>query len=128
MKLAIRTLLAAALLSTASLVSIGVPVFASGTTYVTVSCSNGFSRTVSAHAAIGVAKSLNKFNAYNQSGVTCSAGPGAVSPAPAVIYLYVDCSNGWTKRASAHAAGGITKALNAFNTRSHTGVTCAIRT
>lgn len=128
MRIFVRTLSVAALLSTASLASIGAPVFAdTGTTYVTVSCSNGFTRTVSSHAAIGVAKSLNKFNAYNQSGVTCAAGPGAATPAPTVSYLYIDCSNGFVKRVSSHAVGGITKALNAFNTRSNTGVTCAVR-
>jgi len=128
MRIIVRMVLAAALLASASLAFIGAPVLATNApAQVTVTCSNGFTRTVSAYAATGIAKSLTKFNAYNQSGVTCAAGAGALAPAPAVSWLYIDCSNGFVKRVSSHAAGGITKALNAFDTRSHTGVTCAVR-
>jgi hypothetical protein len=122
-----RSLLAGTIL-TAALVGIGAPTLAAGggTTYVTVSCSNGFTRTVSAHAAKGIANSLNKFNAYTHSGVTCAAGAGALATAPTTQFLHIECSNGFTKRVSAHAAGGINRALNNFNGRSHTGVTCAV--
>jgi hypothetical protein len=121
----IRTLLAIALLATA-LVSIGAPTLAAPASTVTVSCSNGFTRTVAAQAAKGVTTSLNKFNAYRQSGVTCTAAAPATA-APTQTYVYIDCTNGFTKRVSSHAAGGILKALNNFNGYSHTHVTCAVR-
>ena len=82
---------------------------------------------MSTHAAVGIAKSLNNFNAYNHRGVTCTAGPGATAQAPTQVWLHIDCSNGFTRRVSNHAAGGITRALNNFNAYSHTGVTCAVR-
>jgi hypothetical protein len=43
------------------------------TAKITISCTNGFERTVSARAASGIAKALNKFNAFAQTGVICSA-------------------------------------------------------
>ena len=111
------------LLATAMFIN-AVPAFA-GTNTITVTCTNGFTRTVSAYAARGVAKSLTKFNAYNGSNVTCAAAPGAPRPA-AAAWLTIDCTNGFEKTVNAKAAGGIVKALNAFNANSHTGVTCAI--
>jgi hypothetical protein len=89
-----------------------------------VTCSNGFQRTVAAQAARRVTKSLNKFNAYTQSGVTCSTAAGAPRPAVRTL-LTITCTNGFERAVDARAAGGIAKALNKFNERSHTGVTCS---
>jgi hypothetical protein len=96
-----------------------------GADTITVTCSNGFERTVAAQAARGVAKSLTKFNEYNRSGVTCTAGPGAPRTRPAVEYITVTCSNGFERRVPARAAGGIARALDAFNEHNRSGVTCA---
>lgn len=93
---------------------------------ITVTCSNGFERTVAAHAARGVAKSLTRFNEFNRSGVTCTAGPGAPRPRPATSSLTITCTNGFERTVSARAAGGITRALNAFNTRNKSGATCSV--
>jgi hypothetical protein len=41
---------------------------------ITITCTNGFTKTVNARAAGGITKALNNFNAYSQTGVTCSAG------------------------------------------------------
>jgi hypothetical protein len=41
---------------------------------ITITCSNGYTITVNAHAAGGILKALNNFNAYSHTGVTCSAG------------------------------------------------------
>jgi hypothetical protein len=123
----VRTLLATSLLATA-LVSIGAPTMAAPASTVTITCSNGFARTVAANAAKGITTSLNRFNAYRQSGVTCTAAAPTASTAPAQTYTYIDCTNGFTKRVSTHAAGGILRALNNFNAYSHTHVTCAVRT
>jgi hypothetical protein len=122
----VRTLLATSLLATA-LISLSAPTMAAPASTVTVSCSNGFSRTVSARAAVGIVRSLNRFNAYNQSGVTCSASDPTLTAAPAKVYLFIDCTNGFTRRVAQYAAGGVVRALNNFNAHSHTGVTCAIR-
>jgi hypothetical protein len=92
---------------------------------IAVSCTNGFTRTVAAKAARGVAKSLTKFNAYTKSGVTCTAGPGAPRPGTPVTTLTISCTNGFTRTVGAKAAGGITKALNQFNARNQSGVTCS---
>jgi hypothetical protein len=105
--------------------NIGAVAATSHTDTITVTCTNGFTRTVSAHAARGVATSLNKFNQYRGSGVTCTAGPGAPRIA-AVAFRTVQCTNGFERRVSARAAGGITKALNAFNARNRSGVTCTL--
>jgi hypothetical protein len=45
---------------------------ASAVTWVTITCSNGFTRQVPEQAAGGITKALNAYNAYNQAGVTCS--------------------------------------------------------
>lgn len=126
MRKLVRSLLATSLLATA-LVGVGAPTLAAPTSTVTVSCSNGFTRTVSARAAKGIATSLNRFNAYRHSGVTCTAGAPTTATAPAQSYLFIDCSNGFTKRVSAHAAAGIQRAIAKFNQYSHTHVTCALR-
>ena len=111
---------------TAALFMQAVPVFATtNAATIQVTCSNGFSRTVSASAARGVAKSLTKFNAARGSSVTCAAAPGAPRPT-ATAWLTIDCTNGFEKTVNARAAGGIARALNAFNAYSHTGVTCAV--
>jgi hypothetical protein len=48
---------------------------ASAVTWVTITCSDGFTRQVPEHAAGGITRALNAFNAHNQSGVTCSVSP-----------------------------------------------------
>jgi hypothetical protein len=116
----LKITLVGAVLATAMFLT-AVPAFAGNT--ITVSCTNGFTRTVAAQAARGVAKSLTKFNAARGSTVTCAAAPGAPRPA-ATAWLTIDCSNGFEKTVNAMAAGGIARALNAFNAYSHTGVTC----
>jgi hypothetical protein len=121
-RIALRLALAGALLG-AAMVGNVAPAFAVDT--VTVTCSNGFQRTVAAKAARGVATSLNKFNQYNKKNITCVAGAGALRIS-ATSFRTVSCTNGFERRVNARAAGGITKALNAFNTRSRTGVTCAL--
>jgi hypothetical protein len=123
MRTLLRLALAGAVLSAALAANIG-PVLA-GTDTIKVSCSNGFERTVSARAARGVAKALTKFNEHRGSNVTCTAGPGA--PRPQVRgQVTVTCSNGFERRVDARAAGGISKALNVFNARSRSGVTCSL--
>lgn len=122
MRLSLRLVIAGALLAAGMIANVGP---ALGADTVTVTCSNGFQRTVAAQAARGVAKSLTKFNEFSQTGVTCVAGPGAVRPAPATAWLTITCSNGFERTVNARAAGGITRALNAFNTHSQTGVTCS---
>jgi hypothetical protein len=126
-RLALRMLLASALLSGTAMVAGIAPTFASAPAQdtIVVSCSNGFTRTVSAHAARGVATSLTRFNAYNHSGVTCSAAPGAPLTTPTHTYLTITCSNGFERRVSSHAAGGIAHALNAYNAHNHKGITCS---
>lgn len=122
MRLALRFGLVSALLG-AAMVGSAVPALGANT--IVVTCTNGFQRTVAAHAARGVAKSLTKFNEHNQSGVTCAAAPGAPRPA-AQSFRTVTCSNGFERRVNARAAGGITRALNAFNERNRSGVTCTL--
>lgn len=122
MKVLLRLALANAIVVAAMVGSVS-PAFAADT--ITVNCTNGYTRTVAAHAARGVAKSLTKFNQYRGSSVTCTAGPGAPR-VTAVRFRTVECSNGFERRVNARAAGGIAKALNAFNTRSRSGVTCTL--
>jgi hypothetical protein len=119
-------LLAGALLSGMAMVAGIAPTFASAPAHdtVVVTCSNGFSRTVSAHAARGVATSLARFNAHNHSSVTCAAGAGAARTAPTQAWLTINCSNGFERRVSAHAAGGIARALNAYNAHNHKAIIC----
>jgi hypothetical protein len=126
-KLALRMLLATSLLGGMAMVAGIAPAFASAPAHdtVVVTCSNGFSRTVSAHAARGVATSLSRFNAYNHSNVTCAAGAGATRTAPTQAWLTISCSNGFERRVSAHAAGGIARALNAYNAHNHRAITCS---
>jgi hypothetical protein len=121
MRTVFRLAIGSAVLAASMAVSVG-PAFAGET--ITVTCTNGFSRTVAAQAARGVAKSLTKFNEFNNSGVTCTAGPGAPRPA-ATSWLTISCTNGFERTVNAKAAGGIVKALNNFNAQSHTGVTCS---
>lgn len=122
MRIAIRLAIASAMLA---LGLIGTAGPALGADTVTVTCSNGFERTVAAQAARGVARSLTKYNEYARTGVTCVAGPGATRPRPATAWLTITCTNSFERTVNARAAGGITRALNAFNQRSGTGVTCA---
>ncbi len=122
MRALFRLALAGALLATAML---GTVASVSAGDTITVTCSNGFERTVAAKSARGVAKSLNKFNSYTESGVTCTAGPGAPRLAAIATKLTITCTNGLVKTVDARAVGGITRALDAFNTRSQTGVTCS---
>ena len=75
MKLIARLLLASALLSgSAALATVGTA-FAAAPSHatITVSCTDGYSRTVSAHAAHGIATSLTKFSRFTHSGVICTA-------------------------------------------------------
>jgi hypothetical protein len=124
-KFIVRLLLASSLLTSTAVVAAAGPAFAGDT--IVVSCSNGFTRTVAAHAARGVATSLNRFNAHNHSGVKCEAAPGAPRPATrGVTFVTVTCTNGFTRRVPVRASAGITKALNKFNRFSHSGVTCAL--
>jgi len=121
--MALRLILATALLGAAMAASVG-PTFAVGET-IKVTCTNGFERTVSAYAARGVAKSLTKFNEYRGSSITCAAAPGAPRVA-AVTFRTVSCSNGFERDVNARAAGGIAKALNAFNEHNRSGITCVL--
>jgi hypothetical protein len=126
-KLTLRLLLASALLSGAA-ISVGVaPTLAAAPTHntITVTCSNGYTRTVSAHAARGVAQSLTKYSRFNHSDVTCTAGPGAPRVKAPKSYLTITCTDGYTRRVSAHAANGQAHALTNFNKHNHSGVTCA---
>jgi hypothetical protein len=122
MKVFVRVLVASALLAMAMFATVG-PTLAADT--ITVSCTNGFTRTVDAHAARGVAKSLTKFNEYRGSSVTCAAAPGAPRSGPATAWLTISCTNGFERTVNARAAGGIARALNKYNAYAHTGVTCA---
>ncbi len=122
MKSLLRLALASTVLVGAMVANV-VPVMATDT--ITVTCSNGFERTVSAHAARGVARSLTKFNEFRGSSATCTAGPGAPRVVP-TSFRTVECSNGFERRVNAKAAGGITKALNAFNERNQSGITCSL--
>ena len=123
MRVYLRLCLASAVLA-AGLIANVAPALAAGET-ITVTCSNGFSRTVAAQAARGVATSLTKFNEHSRSGVTCAAAPGAPRPRPAAAWQTITCTNGFERNVNARAAGAILKALNAYNTRRDTGVTCA---
>ena len=124
MRVLFRLTIGAALLAAAMITTVA-PAFAANTTdTIAVTCSNGFTRTVSANAARGVANSLTKFNAYNGKGTTCAAAPGAPRPT-ATAWLTVSCSNGFEKTVNAKAAGPIVKALNAYSTRKNLGVTCS---
>ncbi len=126
MKVTLRLLLASAMLTSTAVLGTITPTFAGQPTHntIVVSCSNGFTRTVSAQAARGVATSLLKFNQYNHSGVTCTAAPGAPRTAPAKSHLTISCSNGFQRRVSSHAANGIAHALTAYNAHNHKGITC----
>lgn len=125
MRLAVRIVLGSALLVAAMFVTVA-PTFAASNTHdtITVSCSNGFSRTVSANAARGVAKALTNFNAYNGKGTTCAAAPGAPR-ATGAAWVNVTCTNGFEKSVNAKAANAVVKALNAFSARKNLGVTCS---
>lgn len=122
MRVFLRLTVASAVLAVGMITTVGP---ALGAETITVSCTNGFQRTVAAQAARGVAKSLNKFNAYTESGVTCAAAPGAPRPSAASAWLTITCTDGFERTVNARAAGGIVKALNKFNGYSQTGVTCA---
>ena len=126
MKRILRPVLALALVLSGAAIATPLPASAAPTNdTILVSCTNGFTRTVSARAARGVTTSLNKFNAFNESGITCSHGPGAPKVHPK-NFLTVECSNGWERRVAARAAGGIVRALNKFNGHNPHGVTCSI--
>lgn len=127
MRIALRLALASALLGAAMVANVG-PAFAVDT--ITVTCTNGagqtvFTRTVAAYAARGVATSLTKFNQYNGRNIICVAAPGAPR-VTAVTFRTVECSNGFERRVNSRAAGGITRALNEFNARTRSGVTCTL--
>lgn len=126
MKTRLRLALAGALLAATAIASRPVTTMAAPThDTIVVNCSNGFTRTVSANAARGVAKALTAFNAHRGNGITCAAAPGA----PRVVgatFLTVACSDGFSRDVNAKAIGHIVKALNAFNARKATGVSCAL--
>jgi hypothetical protein len=122
-KFILRLLLASSLLTGTAVVAVVGPAVAGDT--IAVSCSNGFTRTVAAQAARGVATSLTKFNAYTHSGVACVAAPGAPR-ITSVTFVTLSCSNGFTRQVPSRASAGITKALNKFNAYNHRGVTCAL--
>ena len=127
MRIVLRLGLASALLAAAMVGSVG-PALAGDT--ITVTCTNAsgrtvLERTVAARAARGVATSLTKFNAYNGRNVTCVAGPGAPRVRGATFQT-VTCSNGFERQVNARAAGAITRALNAFNARNRSGITCSL--
>lgn len=125
MKISIRLAVGAALLAAAMFANVA-PTFAASThDTIAVTCSNGFTRTVSAKAAHGVARALTQFNAHNKKGVTCSAAPGAPR-VPAASWVTVSCTNGFEMRVNAKAAQPIVKALNAYSTHKNLGVTCAV--
>jgi hypothetical protein len=126
MKTRLRLVLAGALLAATAIASGPVPTLAASTQdTIVVTCSNGFSRTVSAKAARGVARSLTAFNAHRGNGITCAAAPGAPRVA-AATFQTVGCSDGFSRKVNAKAIGPIVKALNAFNARRANGVTCAV--
>lgn len=125
MKTRIRLALAGALLVVTAVATAPAATMAAAPhETIVVSCSNGFSRTVSAKAARGVAKALTAYNEYRAKDVTCAAAPGAPRPV-AAAFVTVECTNGFERRVNAKAVGPIVKALNAYNTRKGTGVTCA---
>jgi hypothetical protein len=124
MRLLARLVIGAALLAGATVANVA-PTFAAEThDTITVSCSNGFTRTVSANAARGVATALTQFNAHNHKGVTCAAAPGAPR-ANAAAFVTVTCSNSFTRNVNAKAAPVIVRVLNAYSTRKNLGVTCS---
>jgi hypothetical protein len=121
----LRLALAGALLAVTAIASGPVPSLAAGQATIQVTCSNGFTRTVSAKAARGVAKSLTAFNAHNGKAVTCAAAPGAPR-VRAASFATLTCSDGFTRDVNAKAVGPIVKALNAYGARTANGVTCAV--
>jgi hypothetical protein len=124
MRLLFRLAIGTALLGGAMLANIA-PTFAAEThDTIAVTCSNGFTRTVSANAARGVATALTQFNAHNHKGVTCAPAPGAPR-VPAASFVTVTCSNGFTRNVNAKAAPVIVRVLNAYSTRKNLGVTCS---
>ena len=125
MKTKLRLALAGALLAVASIAAGPVPTMAVSHDTIQVTCSNGFTRTVSAKAARGVAKALTAFNAHNRKAVTCAAAPGAPRVS-AAAFLTVECTNGFERSVNAKAVGPIVRALNAYNARKANGVTCAV--
>jgi hypothetical protein len=124
MKTTIRLAVAGALLATAAFASAPVAASPTGET-IKITCSNGFTRTVSARAARGVTTSLNKFNQYRGSGVTCWSEPGAPR-VKAKSHLTVACTNGFERRVNARAANGIARALTKFNAYNRRGITCQV--
>jgi hypothetical protein len=92
---------------------------------IAVTCSNGYTRTVSANAARGVAKALTNFNAHNHKNVACAAAPGAPR-SHSMAKQTVSCSNGFEKTVPAKAARAIAKAINAYSTRKNLEVTCTV--
>ena len=125
MKTRLRLALAGALLAVTAIAAGPVPSLAAGQDTIVVTCSNGYSRTVSVKAARGVATALTAFNTHNHKGVTCVAAPGAPR-AKAARFVTVSCSNGFERRVNVKAVGPIVKALNAYAARKTTGVTCAV--
>lgn len=125
MKSRLRLALAGALLAVTAVAAGPVPSLAAGQDTIVVTCSNGYSRTVSAKAARGVAKALTAYNAHNNKGVTCAAAPGAPR-VRAASFVTVTCTNGFERRVNAKAVGPIVKALNAYGARKANGVTCAV--
>jgi len=124
-KTVIRLALGATVLAAAMFASVAPTMAAQTHNTIIVTCSDGYSRTVSAKAAHGVARALTQFSAHNKNGVTCSAAPGAPRVA-AVSWVTVSCTNGFEKRVNAKAATPIVEALNAYSTRKNLGVTCSV--
>ena len=126
MRVLFRLSIGTALLAAAMVANLA-PTFAATPSHdtITVTCSNGFSRTVSANAAHGVATSLAQFNAHNHKNVTCSAAPGAPRVRGA-SFVTVSCTNRFEREVNAKAANAIVKALNAYSTRKNLGVTCSL--
>lgn len=123
MKVLLRLALISSLLATAAVA--GGPVPAGAVDTLVVTCTNGFSRTVAARAARGVATSLNRFNARNRSGMTCTAAPGAPRPS-AFQWNLVTCTNGFQRTVPSRGSKGIVNALNKFNQYTHSGVSCSL--
>ena len=125
MRLLLRFALGSALLAAAMFATVG-PSFAASKSHdtITVTFSNGFSRTVSANSARGVANALTNFNAHNGKGTTCAAAPGAPR-ANGASWATVSCTNGFEKRVNAKSATTIVRVLNAYSARKNLGVTCS---
>jgi hypothetical protein len=71
--------IAAMLIGAALLVgsSLGSLPHAAAVETVTVKCTNGFTLTIGERASKGIMRALKQYNAYNQSGVSCTLEGGS---------------------------------------------------